>query len=142
PAVNCWATIIRPRCGLTNLLQSPSGRLQVVSRYPELYFGSIRGLLKQLGNGPVKYRVFKLRAKLRQGHQYKAAAMKLRMRQGKPLIIDHLLAIEKQIEIDRARALVGIPRTSQQPFYSQKLFEQFFRLETCFNLYLRDHVQE
>jgi len=63
--------------------------------YPELYFGSIRGFSKQLGYGPVNDRVLKVRAKLSQWYEYKAAAMKLRMRQGKTLVIDQMLTIEK-----------------------------------------------
>jgi hypothetical protein len=49
--------------------------VQFVSRYPELYFGSIRGFSKQLGHGPVYDRVLKVRAKLSQWYEYKAAAI-------------------------------------------------------------------
>ena len=63
--------------------------------YPELYFGSIRGFSKQLGYGAVNDRVLKVWAKLRQWYEYKAAAMKLRMRQGKTLVVDQMLTKEK-----------------------------------------------
>ena len=66
-----------------------------ISRPPELHFGPVRSFLKQLGDGPVNDRVLEARAKLRQRYDYEPAAMQLRMRQSKTLVIDHLIAIEK-----------------------------------------------
>jgi hypothetical protein len=43
----------------------------------------------------VNDRVLEARAKLRQRYDYEPAAMQLRMRQSKTLVIDHLIAIEK-----------------------------------------------
>ena len=67
----------------------------IVSGCPGFHFGSIRGFSKQFGYGLVNDGVLKVGAKLSQRHEYKAAAMKLRMRQGKTLVIDQSFTVEK-----------------------------------------------
>src|SRR4029077_6767666 len=71
------STIIRP------LLRTDKPTFWESLRYPELHLGTIFGLQKQLGYGPVNDRVLKVGAKLSQRHECKATAMKLRMGQGK-----------------------------------------------------------
>jgi len=93
-------------------------------------------------DGDTEQRVNAMRVDLDERHEHESAVGELGVRQRDPVILEHGVAVEEEIEVDRARPMapVGVAHAAHAAFDEQQVPQEGLRLE--FGLEHRHRVQE
>ena len=116
--------------------------LRVMLRMPQLYFGIVVEGREQLGDCLVERGMNELGSKLGQGYEHKPALMQSRMRQRQESSFAGGVAIKKKIQVDYARALCQVARSSQRVLHLQQPRHDFLGSRKRVAAQLGNHIEK